>query len=97
MGVIPFLHFNLLVQNNLNDAKVIFQMNFNVIMSIMTLIFYSSICHILMIMLVKYFLIGNFFLIVSVQTYDMIICFFLSQFVNEISDADRVLFEIIPV
>ena len=68
-GVIPFLHFNLLVQNNLKDVKVIFQMNFNVILSIMTLKFYSSICHFLMIMLVKYFLIGNFFLIVSVQTY----------------------------
>ena len=55
-------HFNLLVQNNLKDIKVIFQMNFNVIMSIMTLKFYYSICFLLMIMLVKHFLIGNFFL-----------------------------------
>ena len=37
-------------------------MNFNVIMSIMTLKFYYSICFLLMIMLVKHFLIGNFFL-----------------------------------
>ena len=34
---------------------------------------------------------------VFLASIDMIICFFLSQFVNEISDADRVLFEIIPV